>query len=362
MPSPYSFLRPLLMRLPPETAHRLTIAGLRAGGGGLFAGATIDPILASQVFGLTFPGPVGIAAGFDKDAEVPDALFSLGVGFAEVGSVTPKPQQGNPRPRLFRLVEDRAVINRMGFNNKGADHMARRLSKRLPRQLNAGHRGIVGVNIGANKDSQDRIADYVECIDKLVDVASYFVINVSSPNTPGLRDLQDREPLTTLLQAAGEALGRHAASGEPRTPLLVKLSPDLDPGALEDAAATCLEAPVDGVILTNTTLARPADLRAPHGREAGGLSGRPLLARSTRTLGEFYKLTQGRLPLIGVGGVASGEDAYMKIRAGASLVQLYTALVFEGPGLIGKINHDLAELLRRDGFGNIAEAVGADHR
>lgn len=301
--------------------------------------------------GLEFSNPVGLAAGFDKHAEVPDALLGLGFGFVEVGSVTPRPQPGNPRPRVFRLEEDRAVINRYGFNSQGLAVAADRLRKRR------GQPGVVGVNVGANKDSEDPIADYVEGVGELTDLAAYFVINVSSPNTPGLRTLQARDSLDALLDRVLEVRTKDGAQN--CAPLVVKIAPDLSPNECREVAEVLLARGVDGLIVGNTTIARPA-LQSMSRDEAGGLSGAPLLEPSTRILAEMFRLTEGKLSLIGTGGIASGHDAYRKIKAGASLVQLYTALVFQGPRLIVQIKQELADLLTADGFDNIAQAVGVD--
>lgn len=341
---------PLLMRLDPETAHGLGIGALRLGlvpGGALPA----DPVLASDLWGLAFPNPIGLAAGFDKDALVLGALLRLGFGFVEAGTVTPLPQPGNPRPRLFRLMEDEAVINRMGFNNRGLDAFKRKLE-----QSRVAGRGVVGANIGKNKDSVDFLADYVAGVRALGGVADYLVINVSSPNTPGLRDLQDATHLRELFQAVVEA------RGGARPPILVKVAPDLTESQVEDIAGLVLQFGIDGIIATNTTTIRPRTLRSAHKGEEGGLSGRPLFEHATKLLGDFYRRTDGRVPLIGVGGVATGRQAYAKIRAGASLVQFYTAMVFRGPSLVRTIARELADLLRADGYANVSEAVGADHR
>lgn len=348
----YRLLRPALFALDPETAHRAAVLALKAGLSEAYARRD-DPVLATRVFGLDFPNPIGLAAGFDKNGEAPDAILGLGFGFAEAGTVTPKPQSGNPRPRLFRLAADGALVNRMGFNNEGIEAMAARLARRS-------RHGIVGVNIGQNKDG-DAIADYTACAARLAPLADYLVVNVSSPNTPGLRALQGREPLARLLGAVREARGKAVPTGA-RPPILVKVAPDLADDDLKDIAEVARALPVDGLIATNTTIARPPGLQDPRRDESGGLSGKPLFEPSTRVLATLYKLTGGALPLVGVGGVASGTDAYAKIRAGASLVQLYTALVYEGPGLVGAIKRDLAALLRRDGFSSVAAAIGADHR
>ena len=349
VPYLYRLVRPLLRALSPEIAHRLTVAALAAGLAGR-TGALDPPCLRQQLWGIDFPNPIGIAAGFDKDARAPEALLGLGFGFVEVGTVTPRPQPGNPKPRVFRLDADGAVINRMGFNSGGLDTLVARMAAR-----DRG-RGIVGVNIGRNRDSTDAAADYAEGVRRAAPVADYLVVNVSSPNTPGLRDLQARAVLESLLR---QLLGARAQTGT-SVPLLVKIAPDLSPQERADIAAVALATGIDGIVVANTTVARPPGLRSRHAQESGGLSGRPLFMPSTALLAEMYRLTDSRIPLIGVGGVASGADAYAKIRAGASLVQLYTALIFDGPALIGEIKAGLAELLRRDGFAAVAEAVGAD--
>jgi dihydroorotate dehydrogenase len=341
---------PLLDRIDPERAHRLAIAALKTG---LIAGAQRPdpPMLAQTLFGMGFPNPIGLAAGFDKDGEVYRQTLKLGFGFVELGSVTPKPQPGNPRPRLFRLTQNRAVINRMGFNNHGIEAMAQRLQGRNTAQ------GIVGINLGKNKDQADAAADYALGTQRLGPLADYLVINVSSPNTPGLRALQSRDALAALIEtvlATRNGLAR-------RPPLLLKIAPDLTDADRQDIVEVALGSGLDGLIISNTTIARPIGLDPRYAQEAGGLSGRPLLEPATEILRDIYRRTGGRLPIIGVGGVASAADAYAKIRAGASLVQLYSALVFEGPGLVRQIKDGLPELLARDGFANVAEAVGADH-
>ncbi len=353
-------LMPVLRRIDPETAHDLAISALERG---LLApvGGPCPAELACRVWDLDFANPLGLAAGFDKDARAPAALLGLGFGFVEVGSVTPRPQPGNPRPRLFRLTADRAVINRMGFNNHGIDAMAERLAA-----FRAGPDGaaVVGVNLGKNKDSADEVVDYVTGVERLGALASYLVVNVSSPNTPGLRTLQNRAPLTRLLAAVrtardGLAESNHAGR---RPPLLVKIAPDLGAEDLADVAQVVRELGLDGIIATNTTIARPDDLRDAQRGQGGGLSGAPLSGMARRTLAGLYRLTEGRVPLIGVGGIATAEDAYARIRAGAALVQFYSALVYEGPYLASRMAPRLAELIRRDGFSSVAEAVGADHR
>ena len=342
----YALARPLLFALDAERAHNLTLGALALTPIG--RPRPDDPMLATTVAGLSLPNPIGLAAGFDKNALAPDALLALGFGFVETGTVTPRPQEGNPRPRLFRLAADRAVINRMGFNNEGLDTVRTRLWERRNQP------GIVGVNVGANRDSADRIADYVDGVRGLARSARYMTINVSSPNTPGLRALQDRAELAKLVAAVINA------RGDIPIPLFLKVAPDLSPGAVGDIAAVAMTGGIDGLIVGNTTVDRPAGLSGPSAGEEGGLSGAPLFKPSTEMLRAFRKATGGKLPLIGVGGIASGADAYAKIRAGASLVQLYTALVYEGPGLVARIKRDLVEMLRRDGFRRVAEAVGAD--
>jgi dihydroorotate dehydrogenase len=343
----YPLLRPLLFRVDAERAHRLTVRALKLKPAGKPPAA--DPALAIRVAGIDFPNPVGLAAGFDKDAEVPDAMLGLGFGFVEVGTLTPLSQAGNPRPRLFRLAEDRAVINRMGFNNGGQASALERLLKRAERP------GIVGVNISANKDAADRIADYANGVRVMAPVASYLTVNISSPNTPGLRQLQDKGALDALLGAVIEA--RRGT----RPPIFLKVAPDLESEDIADIAEISLARGIDGLIVSNTTVGRPP-LRSRYGQEGGGLSGAPLRDLALQRLKDFRAATGGRLPLIAAGGIASAEDAYARIRAGASLVQLYSALVYEGPGLARRITRGLAGLLRRDGIATIGEAVGIDAR
>jgi dihydroorotate dehydrogenase len=339
----YRLLRPALFALDAERAHGLSIGGLK----GFPAGSYAEPgPLATEVAGLRFPNPVGLAAGYDKDAEVPDALLRLGFGFVEVGSITPLPQAGNPRPRLFRLVEDRAVINRMGFNNGGAEAATKRLAARQ-------RRGIVGINIGANKDSADRIGDYVTMTRIMAPLASYLAVNISSPNTPGLRALQDEGALTALLDAVLEARG----AGGP--PVFLKVAPDLEPADIDAIARIAIDKKLGALIVSNTTISRPP-LKSRHASETGGLSGEPLKPLALQRLRSFRKATGGALPLVGVGGIAGAEDAWARIRAGASLVQLYSAMVYEGPGIARRILRGLEALMRRDGFASVAEAVGSE--
>ena len=350
----YRLIRPFMFCLDPERAHGLTMVALRQGWVPHMKRVD-DPILGQELWGRTFHNPIGLAAGFDKDALVPEEMFNLGFGFVEIGSVTPRPQAGNPKPRLFRLAADQAVVNRMGFNNAGADAVAQNLAA-----LSKNRTGPIGVNLGKNKDTKDAVSDYVSGIRKLGEFADYVVINVSSPNTPGLRALQGKEPLAELLRAVKDAVAE--LPGDHSLPILLKVAPDLTSEDRRDVADVVLAEQIDGLIATNTTIERPESLRSAAAAEAGGLSGRPLMASATQVLSDLYDLTEGRVPMIGVGGVASGADAYAKIRAGASLVQLYSALVYGGPGLVRRINLELAALLRRDGFDGVAGAVGTDHR
>jgi dihydroorotate dehydrogenase len=337
----YPLLRPLVFALDAERAHRLTIRALRSVPAG--EPAKEDPRLAIRVAGIDFPNPVGLAAGFDKDAEVHGQMLGFGFGFVEVGTVTPRPQAGNDRPRLFRLVEDGAVINRMGFNNGGFEGCKPR--------LDGDRRGIVGVNIGANKDSADRIADYAAGAREMAGMADYLTVNISSPNTPGLRALQDRGALAELLAAVGEARSSPA-------PIFLKVAPDLTAQEIDGIARASIEAKVGALIVANTTVSRPP-LRSKHRGEGGGLSGAPLKALALQRLKNFRAATGGVLPLIAVGGIENGVDAYARVRAGASLVQLYTALVYQGPGVARAIAAELRSLLSRDGFATLADAVGA---
>ena len=343
--------RPLLYALDPEDAHRLAIRMLQLAP--LPSARPDDRRLATRVFGLNFPNPIGIAAGFDKHAEIPDALIRSGFGFVEVGTVTPLPQSGNPRPRLFRLDTDHGVINRLGFNSEGADAVLRRLAARA----RAG--GIVGINVGANKDAVDRVADYVRGIEKFAPVASYVTVNISSPNTPGLRDLQQATVLDDLLARVIEVRERVARHAGP-TPVLLKIAPDLALSDLDDVVGIARARRVDGMIVGNTTVTRPAGLRDRQSSEAGGLSGRPLLPLADRMLAETYVRVEGVFPLVGAGGIDSGASALGKIRAGASLIQIYSGLVFRGLGLVGEIKAALLAGLERDGSQNIADYVGTD--
>ena len=340
----FRMLRPLIFALDPEVAHGLTLSAL---GTGLVPRAPVDdPILATQLAGMALPNPVGLAAGFDKDVAVPDAMLRLGFGFVECGSVTPLPQAGNPKPRLFRLAEDAAVINRMGFNNLGLDHAVTRLRARR------GRPGVVGINLGANKDSADRAGDYVAGVRAAAALASYVTVNISSPNTPGLRALQDGAALSDLIARVV------AARGSIGVPIFVKVAPDLEKDDFAVISRAALDGGIDGLIVSNTTVSRPV-LRSKYAAETGGLSGAPLQPLALAALRGFAAASGGALPLIAAGGIASGAEAYARIRAGARAVQVYSALVYAGPGLVQRIKADLAALLRRDGFANVSEAVGA---
>ncbi|MFL9825144.1 quinone-dependent dihydroorotate dehydrogenase [Rhodoplanes sp. SY1] len=361
----YRLARPALKLLDPEQAHRLAVVTLQRGLLPASASAD-DPILATRVLGLDFDNPIGLGAGFDKHAEVIDAMLGFGFGFVEAGTVTPQPQPGNTGQRLFRLDEDQAVINRFGFNSEGLAPFVARLKAR---RAGTPHRGVVGANIGKNRTSEDAAADYETCLAAVAPLVDYVVVNVSSPNTPGLRGLQARAPIEALIGRVLAARDRAAgpgASGEAsapkRPPILIKVGPDLDEDQLRDIAEVTLDTGLDGLIVGNTTVTRPPTLKSRWRDAEGGLSGRPLMGLATDCLRAMYRLTEGRVPIIGCGGVASGEDAYVKIRAGASLVQLYSALVFHGPGFAVTVKRDLAKLLRRDGFASVTEAVGADHR
>ncbi len=334
----------VLRSLDPETAHRLAIQALRLAP--LPAPRADDPVLATTVAGLRLSNPIGLAAGLDKNGEALHGLARLGFGFVECGSVTPRPQPGNPKPRLFRLSEDRAIINRMGFNNDGLEAFAARLAHR-PRGT------VIGANLGANKDTADKAADYVAGLRRLKGLADYVTVNVSSPNTPGLRDLQGRAALDDLLGRLAEA-----RAGDP-APVFLKIAPDLTAAEIGMIVEAAIDHGIDALVVSNTTLDRPDTLRSPHRSEAGGLSGAPLRTRARAALAAAAEAAGGRLPLIAVGGVDSGAEAYQRLRAGASAVQVYSALVFEGPGLVARMKRDLAALLKADGFSTAAEAVGA---
>ena len=341
----FSLLRPVVHAIDPERAHRLSIEALKLAP--LPHSRHTDPALAIEIAGIRFPNPVGVAAGYDKDAEVPDALLGLGFGHVEIGSVTPRPQEGNPKPRLFRLVEDKAVINRMGFNNAGADAAETRLRRRARKG------GVVGVNVGANKDSADRIADYAEMVRRMAPLATYLTVNISSPNTPGLRALQDEGALVALLDAVMDARGK---SGPP---VFLKVAPDLETPDIDAIARIVLDKGLGALIVANTTVSRPA-LSSRHRDETGGLSGAPLKPLALQRVRDFRSATGAAIPLVGVGGIASAEDAWERIRAGASLVQVYSAMVYEGPGLGSAIARGLARKMHRHGMASIEEAVGSE--
>jgi len=349
---PYRLAWPLVRLLDPEIAHGLAVRALEMGL--VPSPAPIeDDVLRVRLWDMVFPNPVGLAAGFDKDARVHGQMLDQGFGFVEVGSITPQPQPGNPKPRLFRLESDRGVINRMGFNCEGHAASVARLQRRDRT------RGIVGVNLGKNKTTEDAAADYEIGADRFAALADFMVINVSSPNTPGLRALQGAEALRELLVRTKEALTKAATrDGVARPPLLLKIAPDLTDEDKADIAHVSMDVGIDGLIVTNTTIERPDTLSSAHKGEGGGLSGRPLFEASTRVLGEMYAATGGKMVLVGVGGIESGRDAYEKILAGASLVELYSAMIYEGPGLAARVNRELAALLKADGFASVLHAVG----
>jgi dihydroorotate dehydrogenase len=365
----YRLLRPILFALPPDIAHSAAEAALRLARTVpgfphvMRAIHTVsDPALEMELFGIRFPNPVGLAAGYDKDARLTHAISLLGLGFTEVGTVTPLPQSGNPRPWLFRLMPEEGLINRAGFNNRGAAEMA----GRFERWGGSAGAGVpVGINLGKNRDTPlaDAASDYIECLEHLHPYADYFVVNVSSPNTPGLRDLQAPDRLRSFLGEIVPALNQLAegAGRTPAPPLLVKISPDLDPAELPDIVGAARESGVTGFVATNTTSGREG-LAQRWKNEEGGLSGPPLKALSTRVISELYRLTDGECPIIGVGGISSAEDAWKKVRAGASLVQVYTGLIYRGPGLPMRINRGLLSMMEKEGFSHLSEAVGADHR
>ncbi|MBX9730228.1 MAG: quinone-dependent dihydroorotate dehydrogenase [Sphingomonas sp.] len=342
----FTLLRPAIFSLDAEQAHGLTIDALSVWArlGTPFAAPAPDPILRTTVAGIDFATPLGLAAGVDKNGDAIDGWFGLGFGSVEIGTLTPLPQPGNPKPRIFRLVEDRAVINRLGFNNGGIDAA-------MPRAAAAKRRGVLGINVGANKDTTDRIADYRTGVAKAAEIADYITINISSPNTPGLRDLQHGTALAELLAACSAARGA--------IPLFLKIAPDLEPIAIDDIARAAIAHRIDALIVANTTISRPASLRSRHAAESGGLSGAPLASLARTRLADVRSATGGQMPIISVGGIDSAAEAYARIRAGASLVQLYSALVYAGPGLARRINTGLAALLKRDGLAVIGDAVGA---
>ena len=347
----YKVATGLMRALPAEPAHKTTIKALKAGLGPT-SNELDSPELQIEVGGLILPNPVGLAAGFDKDCEVPDAMLAAGFGFVECGTVTPHPQIGNPKPRLFRLTEDQAVINRMGFNNGGLDMFKARLEKRR------GKGGLIGANLGANKDSSDRIGDYLKGLSSLWGLSDYFTINISSPNTPGLRDLQSADEMDELLGRIAD-IRAELSGNKPSFPIFLKVAPDLAYSQIERVVEQARMYGMNAIIVSNTTIARPDSLKSIHKGEQGGLSGAPLFHPSTEILKEFYNAAAGKIDLIGVGGISNGEQAYAKIRAGAKAIQLYSALVFQGPALVTQINQDVKARLKADGFSSLSEAVGA---
>ena len=347
----------LIRFFPPEVVHFLTINLLKLGITGFFIKPfQNDKILNQFIWNLEFNNPVGLAAGFDKNAEVIDPLLAMGFGFVEIGTVTPKPQYGNEKPRIFRLIKDKAIINHLGFNNQGIKKILNRLMHRYKSRLSTP--GIVGANIGKNHFTKESSKDYIQCLELLGPYVDYIVINISSPNTPGLRDLQKRQYLENLIISIKDSKKLNSAIS--KKPLLIKISPDLDNEQKRDIALTSLAQGIDGIVISNTTLSRLNSLTDKNKNEIGGLSGKPLFIPSTLLIKEMYNLTGGKIPLIGVGGISNGRDVYEKIKAGASLVQLYTSLVYEGPKIIKTINLELKNLLKADGYSNITEAIGTE--
>lgn len=343
----------IIKNLPPELSHDITLKLLQFN---LLQKKLIkDPILHQHMFGLDFSNPIGLAAGFDKNVEAVNYLLDLGFGFVEAGTITPKPQFGNEKPRIFRLNNDSAIINHLGFNNKGSSFAEKQLKKLKLNQLS---RGIVGINIGKNKDSKNYIDDYKYCLEKLGPLAHYVTINISSPNTPGLRDLQNRGQIENLVQKLKDC--KLKLKSLEKIPVFFKISPDIDEEQIRDIALMSLANNIDGLILTNSTIERPLNLKSEHKNEIGGLTGKPLFLKSTLVLKKMYSLTNGQIPLIGVGGISNAIECYEKIKSGASLVQLYTALTLLGPQLIEKILLDLINLLKTDGYKNIKDAIGKD--
>ena len=343
----------LLKKLPPELAHTLTLKLLQLN----FRNKKIfdDPILYQHLFGLDFSNPLGLAAGFDKNVEVVDSLLNLGFGFVEAGTVTPKPQYGNEKPRVFRLSEDFAVINHLGFNNKGCEYAKQKLSIM---NLNVLSKGIVGINIGKNSDTTNYLDDYNYCLEKLGHLAHYVTINISSPNTPGLRDLQNRGQIENLAQTLKDK--KNSTPALESTPIFFKIAPDMNEEQIRDIALMSLANNIDGLVISNSTIDRPMSLKSSFKNEVGGLSGNPLFLKSTLMLKKMYSLTNGQIPLIGVGGISNGRECYEKIKAGASLVQLYTAIIYNGPQIISKIKLDLTNSLKTDGYKNVKEAIGRE--
>ena len=348
-----NFFFKIIRKFPPEISHNITLKLLQLS----FRQKRVldNPILYQHIFGYDFSNPIGMAAGFDKNVEVVAPLLNLGFGFVEAGTITPEPQYGNNKPRIFRLSEDSSIINHLGFNNKGAEYAAKKLKKL---NLNSLSKGIVGINIGKNKNSSNYIDDYSYCLEKLGPLAHYVTINVSSPNTPGLRDIQNRGQIEKLVEEL--KIKKNKLPTLENIPIFFKISPDLNEEQIRDIALMSLANNVDGLVLSNSTLDRPKTLISDFKNEIGGLSGKPLFLKSTLILKKMYKLTNGQIPLIGVGGVSNGLECYEKIKSGASLVQLYSALTYEGPYIIIKILSELINLLKTDGYKNIKEAIGKD--
>jgi dihydroorotate dehydrogenase len=356
----YKIFRPFIFRLNPETAHNLAINFLKffPNAASLFSLNYENKNLRTKLWDIDFSNPIGMAAGFDKNAEVATTLFRFGFGFVEVGTVTPKPQEGNDRPRIFRLTEDKAIINRLGFNNSGAEIFEKNINRILPEITNLS--SILGINIGKNKDSEDAVLDYLLLLEKFYKTASYITINISSPNTKNLRDLQKEERLDIFLREIMKRKNELKELCKKNTPILLKIAPDLVLSEQEKIAEIVLKNKIDGLIISNTTIDRNLDLRSKNGLESGGLSGAPLFKKSNLMIKNFYKFTKGQIPIIGVGGISSAADAYQKIKCGASLVQIYSAFIYQGFGLVEKIKIELSEMVKKDGFTNIGQAVGID--
>ena len=353
----YKIFRPLIFKLEPEKAHDLAMNFLQftPNLATSFALNRSYDNLKTKLWDLDFSSPIGMAAGFDKNARAFATLSKFGFGFVEVGTVTPKSQIGNAKPRIFRLQEDQAIINRLGFNNLGADDFAKNLENNLPR-----FSGILGINLGKNKDTENALDDYLPLLERFYKTANYITINISSPNTKNLRDLQNEDQLDLFLSEIVKKKDQLQKLHKKSTPILLKIAPDLDEKQQEEIAATIVKNQIDGVIISNTTIARP-ELNSGFASETGGLSGKPLLNKSNEVLSNFYKLTKGKIPLIGVGGISSAADAFEKIKSGASLVQIYSAFIYQGFGMVDEIKRDLSKMLAKEGFENISQAIGVNH-
>ncbi|MEZ5692193.1 MAG: quinone-dependent dihydroorotate dehydrogenase [Rickettsiales bacterium] len=348
----YKTLQPLLYMLKPETAHNIAISALKYGL--IPKQERVDsPILKQNIYGIDFDNPIGLAAGFDKNAVAIDSLLKQGFSFVEAGTVTPKPQSGNPKPRIFRLEEDEAIINRLGFNNNGIEYFIKNFIR------HDAELGIAGANIGKNKNTENAEEDYVLCLNSVYPYVDYITVNISSPNTTGLRDLQEGKALLSLLSAISNAREENIKTYKKRIPILLKIAPDIDDRQCEDIVEAVVTHRIDGIIIGNTTISRPQSLTSPYKQEKGGLSGKPLFSLSTEILSKIYKISRGKVPLIATGGISSANDAYSKICSGANLIQIYSALIYQGFGLVRTINEELIQLIKNDGFSHISEAIGS---